>query len=292
METKLNINAIEDVSIPLSKLESTNINESLVFDADSIEPIYSIEGSKFFSLEQLESNIGTTINEILEFSRNNIIDLRYDGMLFKGTCGSTYDENTDTIYLFYSMSGLEVFYSLNIFKEPVEVDSGIYATAVLSAVPLPQGGDNDSTGGGIYEIKYDYLNGNLLSGEDIAFNKEVFDKLNKNEVSALYVTISIDNTPINIIADSFFYTQTQLDETVISTVYLNFNSDALLVLGLSKKTVGILSTGQCVEMPISSNVVDDEMSDTSENGVQNKVIKSYVDTSIAQAITTTLNTEV
>lgn len=175
METKLNINAIEDGSIPLSKLESTSTNKSLVFDVDNIEPIYSIEESRFFSLEQLESNIGSTIDKILEFSRNDMIDLRCDGMLFKSTCGSTYDENTDAIYLFYSMPGLDVFYTLNIFKEPIEVNSGIYACATLSTVPL------------------------------------------------------------------------------------------------------------------SSNIVDDEMSDTSENGVQNKVVKSYVDTSIAQAITTTIN---
>lgn len=148
---------------------------------------------------------------------------------------------------------------------------------------------NESLGGGIHEIKYDYVNGTPLSGEDISFNKEVFDKLNKNEVSALYVTINIDNTPINIIADSFVHTPPPPDEAPLSAVYLNFNSDALLVFGLSKKTVGILSNGQCVEMPISSNIVDDEMSDDSENGVQNKVIKSYVDTSIAQAITTTIN---
>lgn len=38
--------------------------------------------------------------------------------------------------------------------------------------------------------------------------------------------------------------------------------------------------------------VDSEMSDSSENAVSNKVIKAYVDNAIAQAITTTLNTEV
>lgn len=152
------------------------------------------------------------------------------------------------------------------------------------------GGDNIVIGGGIYEIKYDYMNGTLLSGEDIAFNKEVFDKLNKNEVSALYVTISIDNTPINIIADSFVYTQTP-DETPISCVYLNFNSDTLLVFGLSKKTVGILSTGQCVEMPITNNIVDDEMSDTSENAVQNKVITEELNNKVDKVSGKQLSTE-
>lgn len=268
-----------------------NTSKSLVFDVDNIEPIYSIEGSKFFSLEQLESNIGSTIDEILEFSRNDMIDFRCDGMLFKSNCGSTYDENTDTIILLYGTPGLENYYILSIFKEPVEVDSGIYASATLSAVPLPQNEDNDSTGGGIYEIKYDYLNGTPLSGEDIAFNKEVFDRLNNNEVSALYVTIIIDNNPTHIVADSFLYAQIPLGETYISSVYLNFNSDSLLVFGLSKKTVGILSTGQCVEMPISSNIVDDEMSETSENAVQNKVITKELNNKVDKVSGKQLSTE-
>lgn len=149
-------------------------------------------------------------------------------------------------------------------------------------------GDNIVIGEGIYEIKYDYLNENMLSGEDIAFNKEVFDKLNKNEVSALYVTISIDNHSIYIIADSFVHTPPLPDDD-LSCIYLTFSSDTLPIFGLQKKIVAILSNGQCTGMPISSNIVDDEMSDDSENSVQNKVVKSYVDTSIAQAITNTIN---
>lgn len=38
--------------------------------------------------------------------------------------------------------------------------------------------------------------------------------------------------------------------------------------------------------------VDSEMSDTSENPVQNKVVKDYVDSAISEAITNTLNTAV
>lgn len=42
----------------------------------------------------------------------------------------------------------------------------------------------------------------------------------------------------------------------------------------------------------TEKTVDTELSDTSENAVQNKVVKAYVDNAIANAITTTLNTAV
>lgn len=41
-----------------------------------------------------------------------------------------------------------------------------------------------------------------------------------------------------------------------------------------------------------SIVIDNEMSDTSENPVQNKVVKEYIDSEIEAAIITTLSTEV
>lgn len=145
-------------------------------------------------------------------------------------------------------------------------------------------------GSGIYEIKYDYLNENLLSGEDIAFNKEVFNKLNKNKVSALYVTINIDNTPVNIVADSFVYAPPP-DGGSLSCVYLTFSSDALTNLGLQKKTVTILSNGQCTGMPISSNIVDDELSDTSKNAVQNKVITEELNNKVDKVRGKQLSTE-
>lgn len=43
---------------------------------------------------------------------------------------------------------------------------------------------------------------------------------------------------------------------------------------------------------MASGEVDTSMSDTSENAVQNKVIKAYVDAAISQSITNTLNTAV
>lgn len=43
---------------------------------------------------------------------------------------------------------------------------------------------------------------------------------------------------------------------------------------------------------MASGEVDTSMSDTSENPVQNKVVKDYVDSAISEAITNTLNTAV
>lgn len=269
--------------------------------------LYSFNDKKFYLKDT--SKISKLVNTVIS-NPNKIYVLPYTetGQGYISSLKVSSPAPNAAVFTFFANdNGVETEYSITVIngnnyitvsKQQYQkiLKSGINIKTINGKSVLGEGniiveGGGGVAGGGIYEIKYDYVNGTPLSGEDIAFNKEVFDKLNKNEVSALYVTINIDNTPINIVADSFLYAQIPSDETYISAVYLNFNSDSLLVFGLSKKTVGMLSTGQGVEMPISSNIVDDEMSDTSENAVQNKVITEELNNKVDKVSGKQLSTE-
>lgn len=106
------------------------------------------------------------------------------------------------------------------------------------------GGGGSVAGGGIYEIKYDFLNGNPLSEEDIAFNAEVFNKLSRNEVSALYIVVD-DGDEIRFVADSFYYG--------FSAVLLNFTAETLSLMGLPQRVIQIGSDGSAEEIPLSGS---------------------------------------
>ena len=113
------------------------------------------------------------------------------------------------------------------------------------------GGGGSVAGGGIYEIKYDFLNGNPLSEEDIAFNAEVFDKLSRNEVSALYIVVD-EGGEVRFVADSFYY-MPPVDGEGVSALILNFTAETLNLMGLPQRVIQIGSDGSAEEFPLSGS---------------------------------------
>lgn len=124
---------------------------------------------------------------------------------------------------------------------------------IQQAINTGSGGGSGVAGGGIYEIKYDFLNGNPLSEEDIAFNAEVFDKLSRNEVSALYIVID-DGIKLRFVADSFYY-MPPVDGEGVSALLLNFTTETLSLMGLPQRVIQIGSDGSAEEIPLSGSGV-------------------------------------
>lgn len=122
---------------------------------------------------------------------------------------------------------------------------------IQQAINTGSGGGSSVAGGGIYEIKYDFLNGNPLSEEDIAFNAEVFDKLSRNEVSALYVVVD-DGGEVRFVADSFYY-MPPVDGEGDSALLLNFTAETLSLMGLPQRLIQIGSDGSAEELPLSGS---------------------------------------
>lgn len=122
---------------------------------------------------------------------------------------------------------------------------------IKQAINTGSGGGSGVAGGGIYEIKYDFLNGNPLSEEDIAFNAEVFDKLSRNEVSALYIVVD-DGGEVRFVADSFYY-MPPVDGEGDSALLLNFTAETLNLMGLPQMVIQIGSDGSAEEIPLSGS---------------------------------------
>ena len=122
---------------------------------------------------------------------------------------------------------------------------------IQQAINTGSGGGSGVAGGGIYEIKYDFLNGNPLSEEDIAFNAEVFDKLSRNEVSALYIVVD-DGSEVRFVADSFYY-MPPVDGEGDSALLLNFTAETLSLMGLPQRVIQIGSDGSAEEIPLSGS---------------------------------------
>lgn len=122
---------------------------------------------------------------------------------------------------------------------------------IQQAINTGSGGGGGVVGGGIYEIKYDFLNGNPLSEEDIAFNAEVFDKLSRNEVSALYIVVD-EGGEVRFVADSFYY-MPPVDGEGVSALILNFTAETLSLMGLPQRVIQIGSDGSAEEIPLSGS---------------------------------------
>lgn len=122
---------------------------------------------------------------------------------------------------------------------------------IQQAINTGSGGGGGVAGGGIYEIKYDFLNGNPLSEEDIAFNAEVFDKLSRNEVSALYIVVD-EGGEVRFVADSFYY-MPPVDGEGDSALILNFTAETLSLMGLPQRLIQIGSDGSAEEIPLSGS---------------------------------------
>lgn len=145
-------------------------------------------------------------------------------------------------------------------------------------------------GGGIYEIKYDLLNGNPLSEEDIAFNAEVFDKLSRNEVSALYVVVNDEGYEIRLVADSFYYIPIDKDGHA-EWVLLNFTTKSLDIAVLPQRAIRIGLDGSVVEFPFSGSGISfvrlsrpDEITTFYDNNTDDSFLSTLIVDDIDNAV--------
>lgn len=116
----------------------------------------------------------------------------------------------------------------------------------------------------------------------IELQKKVEFILTKQEYSDLVTNGSITKNGITHTYDPTIEYKVighYLDSEEIARDY-----QAKLVSGTNIKTVNGMSLLGSGDLEIGGGDVDDEMSDESENAVQNKVIKAYVDTEIDETI--------
>jgi hypothetical protein len=174
------------------------------------------------------------------------------------------------------------------------------------------GGGTASEGVKMYQVYLDPAN-----DAEKAVNVEAYNAIKNSEDAVFYYNETVDNTTIRhslttlMSTDDLVGVQFTYLATVIGTSDTDSNGIgeygikySLRIINSSGSTTALikdsehrLPTVTKVEEMISeasttSIEVDSVMSETSENAVSNKVIKEYVDNAVAQAITTTLNTEV
>ena len=142
-----------------------------------------------------------------------------------------------------------------------------------------------------YVSKHADVNGNIaeleLSEEQKAYNQETNEMLKSGEK----VYLSYKGT---------FWTQVGYSESNSNYTFCFSTASMILpndnrVFGrfIALSSDGEIALAETLVGGSSSDItIDSELSETSENAVQNKVVKSYVDNAIANAIINTLNTEV
>lgn len=173
----------------------------------------------------------------------------------------------------------------------------IYSTATGELVKEEeiQLGGSGGGSGNYLEVRELKMNDDMtVTDEQKAYNAETFNKAQAGEAIALSVMGYVLN--VLMVTDGY---------VIFSSVVPNLNSESELLSVI----LGLYANGTFAIEGYNYCTVDTEMSDESENAVQNKVVKKYIDdalanaggggvsedyvnTAIANAITTTLNTAV
>ena len=137
-----------------------------------------------------------------------------------------------------------------------------------------------------------YPSDDILTADEIAHNKAILAAMRNKELDAKDIIVGqkriiLGNTTYQSVSvDKITYIG--LFDTSGLAIYCTLYDD-LITPSTYMSRIEFRSDG---EITTSVWDIDTEMSDTSVKAVQNKVIKAYVDTQIAQSITTTLNTAV
>lgn len=137
-----------------------------------------------------------------------------------------------------------------------------------------------------------YPSDDILTADEIAHNKAILAAMRNKELDAKDIIVGqkrivLGNTTYQSVSvDKITYIG--LLDTSGLAIYCTLYDD-LITPSTYMSRIEFRSDG---EIATSVWDIDTEMSDTSVKAVQNKVIKAYVDTQIAQSITTTLNTAV
>lgn len=143
------------------------------------------------------------------------------------------------------------------------------------------GGGSSGSGGGdgnYLEVRELKMNDDMtVTEEQKAYNAETLNKVMAGES----VILSYNGI--------FFNKSIWMDDIiVIFTAYIPGSSDETFYeLAISMEFDGTVYLDT-----YEKGTIDTTMSDSSENAVQNKVVKKYIDDAVAGAITTTLNTAV
>lgn len=144
---------------------------------------------------------------------------------------------------------------------------------------------------GVKSMLY-YPSDDILTADEIAHNKAILTAVGNKEINAKDIIVgqkrivSGQTTYQSVSVDKI--TNIGLLEAYGLVIYCTLYDD-LLTPSTYMSRIEFRPDG---EIATSVWDIDTEMSDTSVKAVQNKAIKAYVDTQIAQSITTTLNTAV
>jgi hypothetical protein len=120
-------------------------------------------------------------------------------------------------------------------------------------------------------------------------------RVKKNSVIYRLIVNNVISGTDCFLYDYDTYKDHQVMECLVRTVGNSTYVDFTTIIDGNKVTFNLTETGQFEAgggNATSLITCDSAISDTSENPVQNKVIKAYVDESIATSITNALNTEV
>lgn len=261
--------------------------------------LYSFNDKKFYLKDT--SKIPKLVNTVIS-NPNKIYVLPYTetGQGYISSLKVSSPAPNAAVFTFFANdNGVETEYSITVIsgqpyitvsKQPYQkiLKSGINIKTINGESVLGEGnivlegGGGGVAGGGIYEIKYDLLNSNPLSKEDIAFNAKVFDKLSRNEVSALYVVINDEGYEIRLVADSFYYIPIDKDGHA-EWVLLNFTTKSLDFVGLPKRAIRIDLDGNVVEFPFSGSGISfvrlsrqDEITTFYDNNTDDSLLSTLI----------------
>lgn len=119
-------------------------------------------------------------------------------------------------------------------------------------------------------------------------------RVKKNSVIYRLIVNNVISGTDCFLYDHDTYKDHQVMECLVRTVGNSTYVDFTTIIDGNKVTFNLTETGQFEGSGHAESLItcDSVISDTSENPVQNKVVKEYVDNAITSAITNTLNTEV
>ena len=122
------------------KTDLEGINKSLVFNVDAIsdeEPIFSIDSAVYFSTEQVEKAVGMSFEELWKCLEEKSLDLLYGSIYYGITYGVIPFDGAEGCAMHYQIPDANQILCLNIIREPLEVEAGVFARAVLSSMEMP-----------------------------------------------------------------------------------------------------------------------------------------------------------
>ena len=285
-EAELTYQTKGDYALKSDIYDKSVLDEKLALKADASDLNYKLDTSDFKSYSA-ETN--TKIN--LKADASDVYTkTQVDSLL----TSSTVTKEIESIISGYSYSKNDVDTKVNEKADKTTVDtlSGTVANkqdTLVSGTNIKTINNQSLLGEGNITIE---------GGSTITVDKEM-SKASENPVQNKVITATLDNYALasdiptktsQLTNDSGFLSEHQdISGKLDTSVFENYSADTdskitdkqdALVSGTNIKTINnqsLLGEGNITIEGGGSITIDDSMSDTSENAVQNKVIKSYVD---------------